>query len=72
MPIYLIWRTDPSTWEENVSLVVRAENKQHCREIASKNHGAEGPDIWFATSTCVEVIRQKGHYAVLCKDNRGS
>lgn len=57
MTIYLLERLGRIGWDENRSIVVRADDETQAREVAAKNAADEGPEVWRnpGVTTC-EVV----------------
>lgn len=46
MKLFLLERKDHVSWDENISLVVRASSSSEVRRISAKNSSCEGESVW--------------------------
>ena len=58
MNVWLVKRTDDKfQYDEFDAFVVRADNEEDARRVASSRCADEGPDIWFEETTTVQPIQ---------------
>ena len=48
MKLWQLGRKGDYTYDEAMSFVVCADNREEARRVASKNHGDEGAEVWLS------------------------
>lgn len=74
MKLYLLKRLKPfCNYDENVSLVVRAETVQAARRLAAEVKGDEVASTWLKAehSTCVELTAAGEEEIIIIRINAG-
>jgi hypothetical protein len=56
MNIYLVARTDPPTYHEQLAVTIMAEDEDGARTIAAEHAGDECESIWYLPSTTVTFL----------------
>ena len=68
MKLFLVKRTDDTTYDEYISHLIRADSKKEAREKASLKHGGEGALIWLKKTTKCIIINSKGKKGIIISD----
>jgi hypothetical protein len=72
MNIYLLTRTDYTSSDEQISVVVTATDEDQARVLASSDAGDEGADRWFTNNVSVmqlgTTLSSVTETAVWCRD----